>query len=269
MLLHPKTGWYALAGLMILFLAMQLILIQADPSVDISTSRGPFTDEGLNTCQARNYINHGRWGVEECDNLVKSPVFNLYLAGVFKLFGTSRITARLAILLGAIVVFMVFSKVLNKPWLSLLLLLTGGLNYFVFQFFHFSMVEILAVQFILLSIAYAYHFLHSGRRQDLILHFLFLFVTVCLKIQFLYLMVFPAGVFFQFLNHGGKGRPVKQIGLSLLGLYILATAVYILGWYIWVADVFDKVLFNQVTHRYSGDWSWLKALTGNVQSQKR
>ena len=43
----------------ILFL-MHLPFLHADPDYNLSDSRDAFTDEGLNTSQLRNFINHGQ-----------------------------------------------------------------------------------------------------------------------------------------------------------------------------------------------------------------
>ena len=44
-------------GIVMLLLTIPFIL--ADPDIDISSSRDANTDEGLNSCQIRNAVNHG------------------------------------------------------------------------------------------------------------------------------------------------------------------------------------------------------------------
>ncbi|MEQ9263201.1 MAG: hypothetical protein RLP14_08575 [Owenweeksia sp.] len=262
--------WFGFALCFAAFAVLQFQFVEADPSIDISHSRGPFTDEGLNTSQARNYINHGSWGLAECDNLVKSPAFNLYMAGVFHLFDTSRQSARLAVLIASLLLFLIFSFLLNKPLISVSLILIGGMHYQFFQFFHFAMVEVMAVQLILASLAAGFIFL---KRSDsvknswfwLVLHFVGLFTVVCLKVQFAYTMVFPLLLIFLCKLHTNNSR-FKPYIITLFGLYAAAILFYGFGWYVHVQPVFDKVIAGQVTHRYSGDWNGLKALAGNIRT---
>jgi len=69
-----------------LLLVAHLPFLDADPDINISYSRGPFTDEGLNTIQIRNLVNHGELNIEECDNLLKTPLFNFSLLIPFTIF---------------------------------------------------------------------------------------------------------------------------------------------------------------------------------------
>ena len=62
--------------IIILVIASQYPFFLADPDINISTSRGANTDEGLYTCQIRNYINTGSLGINETDGLIKTPLLS-------------------------------------------------------------------------------------------------------------------------------------------------------------------------------------------------
>ena len=72
--------------------------INADPDRNMSVGRGPFTDEGLNTSQVRNWVNQGELNLSECDNLLKTPMFGFPLAVTYKIFGVTHEVSRLHVL---------------------------------------------------------------------------------------------------------------------------------------------------------------------------
>ncbi len=86
-------------ALLLLVFVLHLPFLTADPDYYLSDSRDAFTDEGLNTSQLRNYINHGQLDINECDNLIKTPLFNGLLFLPLKILGTQHIVARITILL--------------------------------------------------------------------------------------------------------------------------------------------------------------------------
>lgn len=93
---------YAWSFAIILWVILQIPFLKADPFVSLSqNSRDAFTDEGLNTSQIRNWVNWGDLNVWECDNLIKTPLFNALLAVSFKIFGNYWLTGRLTVLLCA------------------------------------------------------------------------------------------------------------------------------------------------------------------------
>ena len=85
-----------------LLLALHLPFLMSDPDPVVSElSRGPWTDEGLNTIQVRNFINHGYLSLSECDNLIKTPFFGFVLVPFYSLPGTDIWVGR-AVVLGAV-----------------------------------------------------------------------------------------------------------------------------------------------------------------------
>src|SRR4030095_97812 len=93
-----SSGLFRLLLILAIF-CLHLPFLNADPDIPFTTGRDAFTDEGLNTSQLRNYINHGYLDFMECDNLVKTPLFNLVLFLPLKIFGIHLTVARLTILI--------------------------------------------------------------------------------------------------------------------------------------------------------------------------
>ena len=95
---NEKIGLYGLlySILLIALILSHLPFLEADADLNISSgSRGAWTDEGLNTCQIRNFINHGHFNLLDSDNFLKTPLFSIFLFPFFKLFGISMYVARL------------------------------------------------------------------------------------------------------------------------------------------------------------------------------
>src|SRR5438552_358421 len=128
----------ATISIALLFL-LHLPFLNADPDYFLSDSRDAFTDEGLNTSQLRNYINHNYLDLSECDNLVKTPLFNLLLYLPLKLFGTHLFIARLTILLLLIASLIFISCQEYFSRLTILLIATTLIQYYVFQYSHYSL----------------------------------------------------------------------------------------------------------------------------------
>ena len=59
----------------IVMFSLTVPFLLADPDIDISSSRDANTDEGLNTCQIRNFVNHNDLTLQKSDNFVKTPLF--------------------------------------------------------------------------------------------------------------------------------------------------------------------------------------------------
>ena len=96
--------------ILLLFLIFIVFLLHfpflnADPDINISTSMGPFTDEGLYTSNIRNLIHQGSYDFELSDVPVKSPVFPFLFYIPFVLAGTKLIVARLTVLLLILILY--------------------------------------------------------------------------------------------------------------------------------------------------------------------
>ena len=54
-----KYQWLLFLGVGLLVILTQVPFVSSDPDFNISESRDANTDEGLNSCQIRNFVNHG------------------------------------------------------------------------------------------------------------------------------------------------------------------------------------------------------------------
>lgn len=157
--------------------------IGADPDRNMAVGRGPFTDEGLNTSQVRNWVNQGDLSLNECDNLLKTPLLGFPLAVTYKIFGVSHEVSRLHVLiLGFLALLLVGMDEKNRLMIIIFSLITL-LQYQVFQSSHFSMAEMLSVAAILLSIHYLVrssdmdYTQKKGINSQLYLLYFYLFLT--------------------------------------------------------------------------------------------
>jgi hypothetical protein len=226
-----RLQWIVFMAMCLAALSTQLYLLNSDPVPNISQSVGAYVDEGLNTCQARNYVNFGRWGFEECDNLVKSPLYNGYLAAVFKTFGATRTVARLSILVPSFLFLILIVFLLEQPLFGILLVLFQSLQLHLFQYQHLALVESLAnaciplILFMLLKTAEA----NTRRRITLFTMACGLtFSMVFLKVQYAYLLPLPIlfGLGALFMQRANRGSWFKTLLIGFLVYIVLGFSFY-------------------------------------------
>ncbi len=151
--------WLPIAILLI-FTLSQVPFMSADPDIYISDSRGPFTDEGLNTIQVRNFVNHGYLSVSECDNLLKTPLFAFSLYIPYEIFGTHLLVSRWLILLLVSLPLIFISRKKAFRLIIVIFTLISLFQYQVFQFSHFSLAEMISTICIIMAL-----YFYSGHRN--------------------------------------------------------------------------------------------------------
>jgi hypothetical protein len=240
----------------ILFL-LHLPFLHADPDFNLSDSRDAFTDEGLNTSQLRNFINHGQLDFDECDNLVKTPLFNAALYVPLLFFGTQLEIARLTILLLLLTICIIAAQSnLFRQWLLLLIPVTL-LQYFVFQYSHFSLSEMLSVGCIFLSCFFLEKFSRSNFLQQRYLFLASLFIAFAYysKIQFLYIIpvIAVSLIIFRITsrNQQPQTQPSNKMIFYAVAWMLFFLAVYIAAWYMPHRDTFDFVMKNEAGDKYA------------------
>lgn len=254
MLTGYLNRWGLLPLLLLVFLAAQIPFLQADPHVDVApTSRDAFTDEGLNTSQVINRVNHGEWVIDECDNLIKTPLFSLWLFPGYRLFGTSSFVGHLWVLLGCVALWGFFARrhpVL--PWVMGVFLALGLLQYHLFQYSRFTMAEVTASSLVLVALGFALRFGQSRRWADWVWAGLFLWAAVFTKNQFGYVvLLLPVwGLTVQAVY--GKlwsARTLAVLGCSVL-IGVAGAGLYYCVWYLPVKPTYDYVMANQASGRF-------------------
>lgn len=110
-----KKHWPKLT--IVLWLLLQLPFLTADLPDSLSYSRGPYSDEGLNTFAVRNFINSDFQEFSESDNFIKSPILNAYLFAPFAVFQNDLLVGRVFMLLFVAVLLWQIVKRLKYGWL--------------------------------------------------------------------------------------------------------------------------------------------------------
>jgi len=247
---------YLFIIMMALLFAAHLPFLQADPDIHISFSRGPFTDEGLNTIQVRNWVNHGQLDLAECDNLLKTPLLGFPLALTYKLFGPALAVSRLHVMVFVLIALIIFGSDPKNRGIVLILIPVSFLQYQVFQFTHFSLAEMLSSAALLLAI----HFLSRSsdpeiniKNQDkmAILSGVFLSMAWFFKIQFIYLVVLlPLVQSVRLLTEKSHRRLIIRQGFITSATLLFFLALYLLAWYLPNREVYDHMMAHQ-----SGEFS--------------
>jgi len=260
--LEQKFSKYYPYIVVVLMALLHLPFITADPDAEVSTSsRGAWTDEGLNTVQVRNFVNHGYLSFDECDNLIKTPYFGFILVPFYSLLGTHIWVGRLLILSCTLMVLFLFLRNEETRFFGTVLAIIGLLQFHVFHYSHYSLAEMLGVAWILLGI---YLLWQSSQNR----HWLLLFAsTACFslayytKITFAYAIVIPFAVsYLQFISDRIRERYSARPLWKDWGIQGLVTAffagVFYFKWYIPNKAVFDMVKANQGGGRFDIDDAW-------------
>jgi len=240
--------------MLLLYLAVQVPFLNADPHTDIApTSRDAYTDEGLNTSQVINRVNHGHWVIDECDNLIKTPLFSLWLFPAYSLFGTSAAVGHMWLLLGCMLLLWAFSRKHGSlPWVAGVFLLLSLTQYHLFQYIRFTMGELSACFLVLVAAAYALRYGNGRSLWDLVWAGLFLWAAVFVKNQFGYvLLLLPVwALAAQLVNGRLWHRHTFTALLTACTVLLLGAAFYYVAWYLPVKDTYDYVMRDQASGRF-------------------
>lgn len=244
--------------------ATHLFFLSADPDslVDIHT-RGAWTDEGLYSIQARNFIHQGSFGLTENTTMIRGPFYNLLQVPFFLFLGDSLQVARLVTVLVVVAVFLLltFQKKHLLLWVTLFVL--AFTQFHVFQFSHYAMPEITAICMVLASLYYVLLFSEKGNRKHLMFASLMIFIAYGFKIQFVYLVVLLPVVFFVlFLSNvfaKATGRLKSFYDFSIVsGFAIGFLGIYLLLWYLPNKSFYDLVMINESSDRFEA-WGGILA----------
>lgn len=237
--------------LIALLLAMHLPFINADPDTEVSVmSRGAWTDEGLNTIQVRNMVNHGYISMDECDNLIKTPYFGFVLVPFYSVFGTHIWVGRLLVLACSLIMFTFWVRDSETRFFGFTIGVLALMQFHTFHFSHYSMAEMMAISWIMLGI-------YSICRSAGGMNWLWAAASAtCFslayysKVTFAYAVVIPFMVGFIQLISDFKGiRTWKNLGVQTIVTGLFGTLFYF-KWYVPNIRVFEMVNANQGQGRY-------------------
>lgn len=234
-------------------IALQFPFLFSDPDINISTSRGANIDEGLYTCQVRNFVNHGDLTFDKGDCVVKNPLYSALLIPPFEIFGTTLVVGRLTILLLSLLICLwIFAYNKYYAQLGFLAFVLVFLQFYIFHFFHFCLAEILSTALIFLAIFIVVESNTSTPYwKPSFWSATFISLSYFLKIQFLYaiaLLPFILGLFWLF-NWIDRKKGMRQLlaTIGFLGGYLL---LYVLVWYLPNQELYDYVIQDQTGGRF-------------------
>lgn len=248
--------------LLLLLTLSHLPFIKADADNELSWSRGPWTDEGLHTCQVRNYMQHNDHSLDKTDNLIKTPLFGALLYGSYTVFGISLTVTRLTVVvLSMLLLFMIArTNSYTNGWLMLSLPITF-LQFYIFQYTHLALTEILSSVAILAGVVFFYRALldDTCRLRYNVLSALCLAMSYYFKIQYAYIVVLiPIYLFIVIAYDYLTKKKWDRTNLLLLGWQMSAQAVfalfYALTWYLPNKALYDYIMADQTSDRYVS-WS--------------
>jgi len=251
---------YVPVFIIVIYFILQLPFLNADPDKRVDPlMRHAWTDEGLYSSQIRNFVDQGSFDIKENSTFVRGPVFNLIQLPFFYFFGTSLLTGRLIVLGLTLLVLFLFLKKEKLRYVGLFMAVFSLLEFHIFQFAHYSMAELICINFILLSL----YFIIIAREQKvaykktLLIFFsaFFLFLSYSSKVQYLYVGAFaPATFFFLSLNDAVVNRKFKWdyfsgFFWSVLFSGVLAGVYYFL-WFLPNKEFYLYVMSSETTARF-------------------
>jgi hypothetical protein len=253
--------------LMALLLIAHLPFLNADPDSLLSlNTRGAWTDEGLYTAQLRDFINHGSFDLYNNNGFIITPVLQIILSPFYYIFGTDIIVGRAVALMFTIGVLFVLSTSNQLRLPALFYLLMVALQFHYFQFCHYSMGEIFAINMLLLSlfalVKFEEYISHTKKLRWLLLAVFFSFLAWGIKVQFAYVAVLvPAAMLIKAWSVPRKHKNIrkeyyKAFRISVLFTFTLSL-VYLVVWYLPNQDFYQYIMNYETSERYKSTLSGL------------
>lgn len=231
--------------ILLMVLISHLPFLESDADIRMeSGSIGAWTDEGLNTSQIRNLVNHNEFDILECDNFLKTPLFSFFHFISMSLLGSGLLTVRLmTLILSLSIFFFAFRKEKNYQ-LLLLLSLTTFLLFPFHQYAHLSLAETVSVALITVSGILYSNYTKTEEPSQLLRAGILLFLAICFKIQFVYILaILPLVFLFDHLVFK-RSFPSKKVFRAVIILAVLF--IVIIGiWYLPFRDEWGIIAKQQ------------------------
>lgn len=253
--------------MLLLLTLSHLPFIKSDADTELSWSRGPWTDEGLHTCQVRNYMQHQDLSLDKTDNLIKTPLFGALLYGSYTVFGISLTVSRLAVvgLSMLLLLLMTSTSPYANGWLMLSIPITF-LQFYIFHYSHLALTEILSSLCILGGVLFFYRALleDTHRLGYNLLSAYFLAMSYYFKIQYAYsIILLPIYLGTSIVYAYLKEKEWDHKSFKLLGVHlamqILLALFYVVAWYFPNKELYDYIMADQTGNRYVS-WNELMPL---------
>ena len=239
--------------LLIGYIISQWPFLIADADIHMAYGRGSWTDEGLNTCQIRNFVNHGHFNLLDCDNLLKTPLFSFFLFPFFKFIGISLFKARLiTTLFCTIILLLGFLHDKLRIYIGGVFLLSTMLFLPIHQYSHLCLAEIYSSLLIILS-ALTYSFFNPKKNKSKISRIILLLALVIgFKIQFIYVLGIPLLVYSLSYFQDQKTEKRRELVWS----FILIGSLLLIFLFVWYLPF--TIEWKQIAKQQSGGFSFSK-----------
>jgi hypothetical protein len=239
----------------IALLVLHLPFLEADPSLELGNlSRDALSDEGLNTSQVNNFVNYSDFGIAENNNLIKSPVFDALILPISYFSGNSLFYIRFFLVICLSVVILISLKKLQINLKGYVMFFTLLFNFYIFQYFHFSMTESLAAFTTFFALIFFSNYFKEFQLKYLIWGSIALFLVFLLKVQFVYIYFVP--VVFIYLLYRSEYKFKKKHILLFLTLNFSLFTFYFLCWILPNWELVKIVLQQEVSDRIMHPRFW-------------
>lgn len=230
----------------ILWVVAQFLFLSADVPSGLSHSRGPYSDEGLNTFAVRNFINSGFSEMPESDNFIKSPGLAAALFVPFIIAVNDWSTGRAVMIILVAFCLYLFAKRLKLGSLFVLLMLVSPVT---FHFSRFMMGDVLSVLIPIVGYVVFLSWLESGNAvfvKQIFLLVLLASLGPAFKVQAVAMwLLLILAICIVPLNGMGFKQKFKAMLLGMLPFVVIYTSIFIFQ-----KDLANYI-FNQVGEYYN------------------
>lgn len=219
-----RWGLLLAVAIAVLGLALRASDLRADPPPDLSWSFAPYTDEGLNTYSARNFVLYGAWKTDDFFPFVVYPLVNYLVALVFRLFGIGFVQVKLVSLVAAVLGVLaawLLAREGGGDWGGILAALLVATSYPLVMYGRLGLIETVQILFLLLT---GWCWVRGlDRPLPMILAGFFAAATVLLvKISAVFIVpvmvVVFAWEFFERRERAGRLELLRRLGLFVAGV---------------------------------------------------
>jgi hypothetical protein len=254
-------------SLLLLLLALHLPFLNSDPDINLGYYRDTFNGEGLSVIQLRNYINHGYLSITECDKLLKLPLFNLVLFLPFQVMGTDVIVGRITVLVLVIILVVLFEWISPVKYIVPVLVPIVLSQYFIFQFSHFVMADMIAIGMILISIAFLARAVtdEKTKRRSIFFASLFCALAYYIKVLYLYSLLLVPFSLLLFMILPGSNIRWRDMFYSIVWMVLFA-AIYFTAWYLPNAPAYNYFMKPQLNDMIGDHGSISQLIYKNVRN---
>lgn len=214
----------------IIFLGLRFVYLEADFPSGITWSGVLYTDEGWYSNGAASYFISGNWLIEgDFNTIVNVPIFQLLQSLTFKLIGLSLFSARITPVVISVFMVLFIYLLVRKYTDKLTALVAASLlstNYIVYAYSRLAILDLPMISFVLLSILVVLSFPKTNHFIVIGVSSVIFCLSVLTKTNALFAL--PVYLYATSLRQTNVRKRLSYCGWALVFVIILLSIYYLL-----------------------------------------